>query len=145
MLKTRLVRSGFVLIMGICLCAAVFANEPVHRNIDGDWVTFDRLANPGYDEGNAIDVVYYPGTDNPAFNISYQDILIGNGIGFDDPSDGLDRRNCVIAAVNYIAGVLLHETGSADIHFGISELDGTGALASCDGGLAVRLTPENRR
>jgi len=131
MVSGKLSRLVLVLMMSVFLCATVFADEPVYKNIEGQWVTFDHLANPGYDEGKAIDIVYYPGTDNPAFNVTYQDVIDGNGIGFDNSSSGAARRTSVVAALNYIAGVLSGETGSADIHFAVSQTDGSGALASC--------------
>ncbi|MCD4652850.1 hypothetical protein K8T06_02835 [bacterium] len=128
---TKILRSFLILAIGICVCGTVFAAEPVHRNIDGEWVPFDFLANPGYDETKPDDVVYYPGTDNPAFAVTYQDVMNSNGIGFDHSSYGSDRRARVVDSLTYIAGVISGETNSADIHFNVSQTDGSGALASC--------------
>lgn len=127
----NLKRACIVLICGVFFCTVVFASEPLHRDINGQWVPFDREANPGYDEGNAHDVVYYPNKKSPAFSVSYQDVTNGNGIGFDDATLGAQRRARVVDSLNYIAAVLSEESGSADIHFNVSQTDGTGALASC--------------
>ncbi len=41
-----------------------------------------------------------------AFEIHYKDISLGNGIGFDDPADGADRRNTLCAVLTYIQSVI---------------------------------------
>lgn len=119
------------LLLTLAMCGSVFAAEALYRDIEGNWVAFDHLANPGYDEANAQDVVYYPGTDAPAFNVTYQDVINGSGYGFDDATYGTERRSRVTHALLYIASLMAGETGSADIHFGVSQSDGTGYLAAC--------------
>lgn len=116
----------------VCCLSNALAADAVYKDIYGNWVCFDPIANPGYDESNPNDIVYYPETDNPAFGVTYQDVINGTGFGFDDPAQGAARRARVVDALNYIAGVIHGENGSADIHFGLSlNNPGSPVLASC--------------
>ena len=62
------------------------------------------------------------------FNILYEDVLNNSGVGFDDPTEGADRRNTFAAVTNYINSVL-DEDGTVDFRVQASETDGSGFLA----------------
>lgn len=63
------------------------------------------------------------------WNISYDDVTNGNGIGFDDAARGATRRATVTAVTGYLNSVLDHN-GTVDFEFRASQLDGQGFLAS---------------
>ena len=48
------------------------------------------------------------------FNFTFEDVVNGTGIGFDDPVLGTERQNTLIAVGNYIDSVL-NESGNIDI------------------------------
>lgn len=48
------------------------------------------------------------------FNISYKDVIVGSGMGFDDPNYGAQRRDALNAAFRYFSGII-NNTGQADI------------------------------
>ncbi len=64
-----------------------------------------------------------------AFTVSYTDTQLHNGIGFDDPASGADRRARVVDILIYLNSVL-HESGACDILFLESLHLGTETLAS---------------
>jgi len=61
-------------------------------------------------------------------NITYLDVVDGNGLGFDDPIDGVQRQATFNDAVAYVISNFIN-TGSLDIEVSQSQTDGTGALA----------------
>ncbi|GMV91946.1 MAG: hypothetical protein AMXMBFR82_17240 [Candidatus Hydrogenedentota bacterium] len=69
------------------------------------------------------------------FNVSYKDQTarwgLGNNIGFDHPTLGVERRAVVERVLEYL-GDVLNEAGPAecDIQFNTSETDGSGFLAT---------------
>jgi len=133
MVSNKFTRTVLITLLSVCVCAMAFAApEALYKDINGNWVTFDPEANPGYDPSKPDMVIYNPDTDDPVFNVTFQDVINGNGFGFDiGGTTGANRQARVADALTYIAGVLAGENGPADIHFNVSELDGTGALASC--------------
>jgi PKD repeat protein len=64
------------------------------------------------------------------WSITYQDIINGSGVGFDDPTHGPDRRSVVLYVLDYIERTLNVSSGATiDVHFNASETDGGGSLA----------------
>ena len=67
---------------------------------------------------------------NLTFIVTYADVILNNGIGFDHPSLGAIRRDTAEAVLNYINVVLGETTGATiEIDFNESETDGVGFLA----------------
>lgn len=48
------------------------------------------------------------------FNITYKDVILGNGTGFDDPVYGAQRRDALNAAFQYLSGII-NNSGEADV------------------------------
>ena len=63
------------------------------------------------------------------WNVTFEDVSSSNGIGFDDPTLGVARRQIFEDTLDYIDSVL-DETGTVDLLVNASENDGTGFLAS---------------
>lgn len=125
---------SFCVVLAAALIAspAVLGAGPVYKDFFGNYVEFDPVEDWGYNPDKPHDVVYYGSTDNPAFSVTYQDVVLGNGFGFDDPTQGANRRARVVDALNYIAGTLAGETGPAHLHFQESyNLPTNPTLASC--------------
>lgn len=75
------------------------------------------------------------GRANLTWNITYQDIISNTDQGFDHPTEGPARCAVAYAVLSYIDYVLNFELNLAssaviDVHFDLSEMDGTGALAT---------------
>jgi hypothetical protein len=64
-----------------------------------------------------------------SWNVVFGDITAGNGTGFDDPVEGLARRNTFLAVTDYVSSQLAGN-GTIDFDVTASEIDGTGFLAS---------------
>ena len=64
-----------------------------------------------------------------SWNITYDDVVNGSGIGFDDATFGAVRRSTFEAATDYVSSVL-DGTGSVDLLVRESLNTGTGSLAS---------------
>lgn len=62
------------------------------------------------------------------FNITYNDVVNGTGVGFDDPTLGQTRRDTIAAVTSYLNSVLDHN-GSIDMIISNSDTTGTGFLA----------------
>jgi len=62
------------------------------------------------------------------FNFTFEDVVNGTGVGFDDPVLGTERQNTLIAVGNYIDSVL-NESGNIDITIS-SVNDNSNVLAS---------------
>jgi hypothetical protein len=63
------------------------------------------------------------------FNVIYEDVEDGTGVGFDDPELGDIRRQTLWAVLDYI-GRVIDVPGEADLLIRASQTDGSGALAS---------------
>lgn len=63
------------------------------------------------------------------FAVTYRDLEEQNGVGFDDPDLGAERRATMRAVLSYLASVL-DVPGTADLVVLASQTDGRGALAS---------------
>lgn len=48
------------------------------------------------------------------FNITYKDVILGSGTGFDDPSLGQQRRDALNGAFQYLSSII-NNTGQADV------------------------------
>lgn len=48
------------------------------------------------------------------FTVTYKDVILGNGQGFDDPALGEQRRNALNAAFQYFSSII-NNTGKADV------------------------------
>ena len=63
------------------------------------------------------------------FDFTFEDVVNGTGIGFDDPVLGTERQNTLIAVGNYIDSVL-NESGNIDITISSTDDPGSGVLGS---------------
>ena len=64
------------------------------------------------------------------WNVTYNDVIQNNSIGFDDPTNGATRQAAVDAVLNYISSVLNETSGATiDVRFEVSQTDGSGFLA----------------
>jgi autotransporter-associated beta strand protein len=64
------------------------------------------------------------------FTVTYQDVINGNGIGFDQGGGvGATRQATVSSMLSYLQTVI-DGRGSAQLHFNVSSTSGTGPLAS---------------
>jgi hypothetical protein len=61
-------------------------------------------------------------------SIVYLDVVNGNGLGFDDPTEGAQRQSTFNDAVAYVMSNFVN-TGNVDIEVALSETDGSGFLA----------------
>ncbi|MEM8606643.1 MAG: hypothetical protein AAGF92_06035, partial [Myxococcota bacterium] len=64
-----------------------------------------------------------------SFRVTFEDVDLGNGVGFDDPNAGAARRATLRAVLQYLSAIL-DVRGTADLVVFESDTDGTGALAS---------------
>jgi hypothetical protein len=65
------------------------------------------------------------------WSVTYGDVNLGNGLGFDDPIQGSLRRANLLAVLAYVDSVLNPSFGSTiDIELGVSQTDGSGFLAA---------------
>ncbi len=74
----------------------------------------------------SADEVFFNGI---TWTITYEDEDLGNGIGFDDPDFGAQRKARLEDALEYIS-LVLNETGELDVFVEESETDGSDFLAS---------------
>jgi hypothetical protein len=79
--------------------------------------------------GKPFKIAYAQGAGAPVFTVEFLDVTNGTGVGFDDPVTGATRRATVGAVFAYLQA-LLANTGSCEIEFNESQLDGTGFLAT---------------
>ena len=65
-------------------------------------------------------------------NLQFDDVLNNTGVGFDDPTHGLARRDTVQSVMNYVSSQLDPSVYSTAIDYRIqnSQMDGSGFLAS---------------
>lgn len=63
------------------------------------------------------------------WNIQYDDVVNGSGMGFDDSVEGQSRRDTINHVTDYLNTVLDYD-GSLDLRFQTSQSDGSGFLAS---------------
>ena len=71
---------------------------------------------------------HYKRDEGPTFEVVYNDMVTGNGLGFDDPDRGAARRETLEAVLAYL-GTILNEVGIVDILVTDSQTDGSGFLA----------------
>ena len=95
-----------------------------YRDGDGQW----RWVEPGGQETFVRKGGPSKETIGP-FNISYDDLLLETGVGFDDPVSGDARRETLRSVFGYLSSVL-DVSGIADFQILASQTDGTGPLAS---------------
>lgn len=70
-----------------------------------------------------------PGQASVSFNVTYEDVTLGTGQGFDDPTFGAARRQVVEDVTSYLSGIFDH-TATVDLKWNSSDTDGSGPLAS---------------
>lgn len=79
-------------------------------------------------------VVIQQQTASAAFmvNVTFDDVINNTGVGFDDPVNGMARRDTLTSVFNYVSSQLDPTTYSTAIDYevGNSETDGTGFLAA---------------
>lgn len=90
---------------------------------DRDWpqVPEEKLRKPG-----ARSVVR---AGTVTFNVVYLDVVNNTGVGYDDPTEGADRRNTINGIFAYLSTLFDHNS-TCDVHFQNSQTDGSGALAT---------------
>ncbi len=66
-------------------------------------------------------------TTSITWNITYEDVVAANGIGFNDPVNGAKARSIITAVVNYL-GTVLNHTGTVDLDMLVSFVDGNHLL-----------------
>lgn len=132
MLKISWLNCGVGLLAGMTLAAGVVNAEQMifvapHT---GETVVFDSENPP--DEFRQRDTPTKQLKGGPfTWNVTYQDVISNNNIGFDDSTHGATRRTTAEAVLNFIASVLNESTGAVvDVHFAASQMDGSGPLAT---------------
>ena len=112
-----------LLLFGTWSGSAIAQTAVAYRDGDGRWQITVAIRTP-LEPKNVLGGAQRVG----AFEVKYEDIALGTGIGFDDPELGDDRRETLLAVLAYV-GSLLNEQGSADILVAASQDDGRGPLA----------------
>lgn len=125
-----IVKSILVLLCSIFCCSVLFAEDQIVKRYSNGQSTVVSLdvqrvkASPV--ERRAMNLT----VNGMTFNVTYQDVISGNGIGFDDVTHGSDRRATLEAVLSYIATVLDH-TAEIDVNCETSlNSPGSSTLAS---------------
>jgi hypothetical protein len=125
-------------LVGLVLIAqSALAETRVFLDSSGNKFVFDTTAPPAWASVKAPPTKQLTATFI-LFNVTYDDVETHTGNGFDDPTLGAARRATVDLALEYIDSVL-NESGTCDVKFNVSELDGSGYLAT--GGTSFSTTP----
>lgn len=128
-LKRRWIAAAFLAILCM-LPESALAQKIGFRDSEGNW----RIVNEAARRRSTMDAAPYVQRLTPifghiTFEIAYMDVVYSNGVGFDDPICGAERRATVAAVLEYVSGVL-NKNGGCQIDFRVSQTDGSGALAS---------------
>ena len=121
-------RSSHIAFVAAVLLAPAYssAQAPIaFRNGDGDW----EWREPSGARGSATKSGDLDEAIEGVFTVTYEDVALGNGIGFDDPVEGSARREVLRSVLRYVASVL-DVPGTADLLVRESQNDGGGALAA---------------
>jgi hypothetical protein len=105
-----------------------------YRNGDGAWEWLKPGETPVAAPKSGVTDEAIAGV----FSVTYEDVSLGNGIGFDDPTSGTARREVLHSVLTYVASVL-DVPGTADLLVRESQNDGGGPLAAA-GPYIVRAT-----
>lgn len=120
-----------IMLLALCIVlgassASGQATRLAYKNGDGAWVWTDLSQGaPMSAAKNDSSTETVAGT----FTVIYRDLEDGDGVGFDDPELGSERRAAMHAVLSYLASVL-DVPGTADLVVMSSQTDGGGALAS---------------
>jgi len=99
-------------------------SSPAYRDAAGVW----RILAPG--QRSAVPArATNQLTGNNTIEISYRDLARDNGVGFDNPQQGQQRRDILTQVLTEI-DTLIEDGGTLAIEVQASETDGGGALAS---------------
>lgn len=129
--KLKLQWVAAALLVVLCLAPeSAFARKIGFRDSEGTWRIVNETARAQTMRDAAPHVKRFtPIFGHITFEITYADVVYANGIGFDDPLCGAERRATVQAVLEYVSDVL-NKNGGCQIDFRVSQTDGTGALAS---------------
>ena len=97
------------------------------KDINGNWKVMDEKAWPQTPANAKGKMHAFSGT-GINFTVDYDDQTNSNGIGFDDPTYGAERRQVVDRILTYL-NTVFNETGACQIQFEASQTDGSGPLA----------------
>ncbi len=107
------------LVLILCLCAGqtALAESITRQSSDGTWITIN-VPEPHANKHmkaqkiERLDKRLTSGTIT--FNITYADVGLSSGFGFDDPTEGATRRACLEAVLTYL-GTIIDETATIDV------------------------------
>ena len=137
---------ALAVVSGILLLNAVSAHaRPIaYKDANGVWKVMDEKDWPQIPKAGlqTSGAVIRPSATKIAFTLTFWDVALHNGKGFDDPTYGGDRRAVVWAVVEYIDSVLNHPGGACEIEFRES-LDDSGILTLASAGPLMWVTNGN--
>jgi hypothetical protein len=119
------VRVGLVLAVLLAAAPEGRAVPIAYRDINGVWHRVDTRDWPPVPSSRVHRLRTRGGV---GFSVVYRDEVDNTGVGFDDPTLGVERR-AVVAEVLQVLGGHIADSGSCEIEFEASETDGSGPLA----------------
>ncbi len=124
MISRRFFFHTSMVLMYLLVTVWASAETVVFRDSTGKTELVDTQ-NPGEHAMPAGPLEMYGKAGGIAFNVSYEDVTLHNGIGFDDATNGAARRARVGEIFTYLNSVLNH-TGVCDVKFTVSDNAGGG-------------------
>lgn len=110
------------------LCSGIINPDKIKHD-NSIPISIDRFNNPWIAPSGNNQNTDTRSINCEGFNVTFDDVVLNNGIGFDDPVFGEARRNCVCAVYTYIAGVIDLQSRTPNILITASQTDGTDNLA----------------
>ncbi len=126
--------AGIAIVLAVLAPTGSLAERVFYIDSTGTVESFDSAAPPGWAAMRAEHSTQRK-INQITFNLTYKDQTarwgLGNNVGFDHPTLGVERRAVVDRVLEYL-GDVLNESGPAecDIQFDTSETDGSGFLAT---------------
>lgn len=118
-----MLRAMAILTLLSFLTLPTYAQSFGFKDIDGKWHIINSWPKA---QSGPQQVVR---SKKATWNITYLDVTMTSGVGFDDATLGATRRATFSAVIAYVDSILA-TTGTADVEVQVSQTDGTGALAS---------------
>lgn len=121
---------GLMFIVAMAISLSGFAQTYAYQDFYGNWKSVEASEWP------------QPPKDAPpesklsqvSYTLVFWDLANGTGVGFDDPTEGLERRNTADAVADYLFNdVLGAEAGAVDIEFATSINDATSGILAQGG------------
>jgi hypothetical protein len=112
---------------------SVHARPIAYKDVNGVWKVMDEKDWPQVPKAKlqTSGAVIRPSATKIAFTLTFADVALHNGTGFDHPTEGANRRAVIQSVVEYIDSVLNHTGGGCQIEFRVSENEsGSSTLAS---------------